>query len=496
MWFVNSCIHISLFSCFDASPLYFPGETDLFFFLIVQIVISLSNNGLSFIGYSILHGYASQYSSQDKGVAFDSFLLYPFESKLLQKATEEMSCIFSRYIVACCITCSQPKTCSTRSNATGENRFGLLAAWEFYMQGLMWSLWRLRATMKLFSGSCVEDHIRIHSIILDLSEYCVYVASAWLQRNYKALILIVKPLLLTCTNGYVPYEITRADMKKLFHQIEELLAHNTLSDNMGSAGQFKKATQHDQGEVIISAIPEDVRWQIIRAALWGHISAFLKHQLNSFPEKLEDSYSFGPFYRLSSLSDTDISEPDGNNMHKQMRLVSVVLAKLLKTTYAQISSSCIKQLASFLLQKMEDGSIEPTLLWLESFNESNPRSLHTNLSQDVMNVENDLPASEMLWDYFADPKVIREGLAQENIELQRYIKPKASKEWSDIFMGITGPGIGDPVPLPAELLLRVSSTEKVMPFQNPKEVHRRNGELLEVHLLSFPNYSFQIYYFL
>ncbi|KAL7203159.1 hypothetical protein ACSBR2_016465 [Camellia fascicularis] len=479
--------------------------------LINMIVTSLSNNGLLFIGYHILHGYASQYSSQDKRAEYDSFLLYPIKPKLLVKATEEMSCLFSRFIVACSITCSLPKSRSTNSNVAGENGFDWSAAWQFYMQGLLWSLWRLRATLKLFPDSCVEDFIRIPSTILDLSEYCVYFASAWLQRNYKGLILIMKPLLLSCINGHA-YEITMADLKKLLHENEELFSHKTLIDNMRSAVQFTEAAQPDQDEVIISSLPEDVRWQIIGAALWGHMSAYLKHQMNSLSQNLEDSYSFGPFYRLSSMSNPDISESDGNNMHKQMRLVSVVLAKLLKTTSAQISSSCMKKFASFVLQKMEDGSNEPILMWLEGFSESHQKTLGKHLSQDVdsrdvMNTENDLSAFDMLWDFFADPKVILEGLAQENFEWKRYIKPKSSKEWSDIFVATTGEnkaeescdqesrvgiifagsGNGSPVqgssPDGHSFLSFGQSntmlTEKVLPFQNAKEVYKRNGELLE-----------------
>ncbi|PSS03929.1 DmX-like protein [Actinidia chinensis var. chinensis] len=480
--------------------------------LINMIVISQANTGLPFIGYHILHVYTSQYSSQEKRAAFDSFVLYPTESRLLLKATEEMSCLFSRYIVACFIACYQPKSCPTNSNAAGENRLCFSAAWQFYMQGLIWSLWRMRAILKLFSGSCDEDFVRVSSIILDLSEYCIYFASAWLQRNYKALILIVKPLLLTCSGGHAPYGIIMKDLKKLLHQTEELLAHNTLIDNTRIA-RFTKATQHDQGEAMIPSIPEDSRWQIIRAALWGHVSAFLKHQLNSLSEKHEDNYSFGSFYRLSSsMSNPGISEPDDNCLHKQLELVSMVLAKLLKTTYVQSYSSCTKQFASFLLEKMENGSNEPTFTWLEGLSESHPRTLNKHLSQDVdsqdmMNIENDLSASEILWDIFVDPKVICEGLEQGNLKWKQYIKPKPSKEWSDIFMGptgeckadesckqegrlgssFTGSKTGSPLRGPSPDSHSSQScgrpnamlTENSMPFQNPKEVYKRTGELLE-----------------
>ncbi|XP_052192792.1 uncharacterized protein LOC127801585 isoform X2 [Diospyros lotus] len=489
--------------------------------VINRIVIFLSNHGLLLMGYNILHGYASYYSSQARRVSFDGFLLYPIESKLLLKAIEELSCLFSRYMVSCCITCSQPMVCSTYSSAAGVNRLGLLTTWQFYMQGLLWSLRRLRSSLKLLSGSCADEFISMPTIVLDLSEYCIYFASAWLQGKYKVLFEVMKPLLLACTNGHAPYEITTADLKKLLLHIEELLVKTALNDNTGSSVDNVGApstgstifTQNHQNDIIMSSIPEDVRWQITRAALWGHISAFLKHQLNSLSGRLEDSYSFGPFYTLSSsMSNFNLFEHYSNDKHEHMRLVSMVLAKLLKTTYSQISSACIKQLASFLLLEMEDGSKELTLRWLEGFGDSHPGTLHKHHSQsvdrqDTMNMENDVSASKMLWDSFADPKVIYEGLAQENFKWQWYIMPKPSKEWSDIFVGITeecqaeescyqegrlsssftGSGIGSPVlgstpsshsflsfGLPNKII-----AENIMPFQSPKEVYRRNGELLE-----------------
>lgn len=429
---------------------------------------------------------------------------------LLLKATEEMSCLFSRYVVSCFLTCSQPKSCSADNNAAGGNRFDFLVTSKFYVQGLISSLWRLRAILKLSSGFCSEDIIRKTCVILDLSEYCAYLASAWLQRSSKALILVVKPLLLACSEGHEPDEITMGDLKMLLHQTKELVAQKTLSDNTGSAVGLTKATEQNQGEVIIPKIPEEVRWMIIRAALWGHISTFLKYHLNSLFDNIEEKYSFGPFDRLSS-SMPSMSETDGINEPNQMRLVSVVLAKLLKTTLAQISSSSMKHLASFLLQKMEDGSNEPTLMWLKGFSESSPRALNKHLShgfdsQDVMNRGNDLSASELLWDFLSDPKFICERLEQQSFKWQQYIKPKPPREWSDMFVSVngeckaeesskqgggfdgseTGSPLRGPSPdlnsFPSTVQPNVMLTEKFLPFQNPKEVHRRNGELLEVLL--------------
>ncbi|XAR62950.1 hypothetical protein NMG60_11022705 [Bertholletia excelsa] len=475
-----------------------------------MIITSLSNCGLPIIGYHLLHVYASQHSSQDNRASLDSSVF----SKLLFKATEEMSCLFSRYMTSCSMTCSWPQFCSINNNAAGKkNILGCSTALQFYMQGLMWSLWSLRTTLKLMSSSGVEELVRMPFEILDLCEYCVCFASAWLQRNYRGLILIVKPLLRTSLNEEAPCAITTADLKELLYQIEELLAPDALIDNEGSAVEFRKTTQHDKDAVVISSIPEDVRWQTIKASLWGHVCTFVKHHLNSSPENVEGSDLFGPFYRLSfSISDSDISEASSDNMQKQMRLVPVILTKLLKATCAHISSSCLKQFASFLLQKMEDGSNEPTHMWIEDFVKSYSRMLHRHLSQGVENqasmaVESDISAYEILCELFADPKGLHEVFAQENFNWEGYIKTKPYNEWNDIFKGVTGEckaeesinqedglgssfsgnGTGSPVrgsSAENHCFLSLGQpntlfTDKIISFHNPKEVYKRNGELLE-----------------
>ncbi|KAA8520765.1 hypothetical protein F0562_014963 [Nyssa sinensis] len=411
--------------------------------LINMIVIFLCNRGLMFIGYHILHCYSSQDPSQDTSNAFDSLLLYAIPPKLLLKATEEMSCLFSRYVVACSITCSQLKSC----NVAGEIRYGRLAAWRFYMQGLIWSLRSIRSALKLFSGSCAEDLVRRSSIILDLSEY------------------------------YVTTPV-----------------------------------QHEQGEDLMSAIPEDERWQIIGALLWEHMSGFLKHQLNSLSEKLEDSYSFGPLYRISSMICNSVSsELDDTNLQRSIRLVSAILAKSLNTTCAHISSYRGKLLTSFLQHKVQDGLNAPCLLWLEELSQSQSRATNKHLTQsivspDIVNNENELSAFKILLDICADPKIICGSFSLENLKWSEYIKQKPSRGWHDMYVSTTGECEAEET-CNQEVRLGITFargtksavgslssdghsflsfgrkdttlTEEAMSFQHPKEIYKRNGELLE-----------------
>ncbi|KAK2971720.1 hypothetical protein RJ640_004014 [Escallonia rubra] len=470
------------------------------------IAVFLRNNGLAFIAYHISLCFTSKEPSNQKNSAFDGSLLYPILPNLLLNATEEMPYLFSRYIVACSITCSHLQSCSMENSITDRTRVAFLAVWEFYMHGLTWSLWRLRAALELFSVSCTEDLIKIPFIILDLSEYYAYFASAWLQMNLKAVVLAVKPLLITRTNGYTPNDIDFEDLHRLLSQLAELLAHNSLIVDVGFPVQVNEGMQHEQDGEMMPSLPVDKRWQIITASLWGHMSVFLEHQLNSFPEKLENNYS-----SFMSLESSSRSKPDSNSIKMQIELISVGLGRLLRVTCSHISSCCSKQLASLLLQKVGDQSTSPALLWLEELYQL-PRAYHKDSTQgiDSLNTtENDtqLSASDILWEFCYDPKLLHKSLTQENPELPQYIKQKLCKGWSDIYTCVAEESeadittdkesrlggsfaditVGSPVrsvsshdhSLMNPGVKDTTSRKKATHFQNPKEVYRRNGELLE-----------------
>ncbi|CAK9136914.1 unnamed protein product [Ilex paraguariensis] len=474
--------------------------------LMNMIVIYLRNNGLFFIGYRIMQGYISKDPSHSKSNAFGGFPLHHTQFKLLLKDAEEISNLFSRYVVVSGITCSQFKLCSTESSVAGGKKIGCLASWWVHMQGLIGLFWNLRAALKLFTGSCANDFIRTPFVILDLWEYFVYFASAWLHRNYKGLVLLVKPILSTSTNGHPRYKISMADLNELLPQVAESLAHDALIDDVGDTVQMTKPIQNEQSGIIISSIPEDLRWQIRVVSLWGHMSGFLNYQLNSLPEKLVEIYLSHPPCRLSSfVSDSDNSEPEGINIEAQIMLISVVLSRLLKTTCAHIPSYRAKHLALCMQQKVEDGLSTRTLLSLEEIGQSQPSAPHKHFSGGIdslnmMNYENEFPDSKILWDICADPKIICDGLAQEDTKWSQYIMPKHFNGWSNIYISLMGEHeveeTCDQEGRPGNSIARketsterhsflssgwkgTMATKKFMPFHSPKELCKRNGELLE-----------------
>lgn len=429
--------------------------------------------------------------------------------KPLLKATRETSLLFSRVIVACGITCSVLKSPYIEDNVSGDSRSTGSDALEYYFQGLILLLRSLRAALGTTFCSTTEDLIMKPLTIIDLIEYYVHLAYAWHHRNSKVLLLLVQPLLITFTNGHTPYEV---DMKKLLTQIPEVAVQN----NVG--------LQVSQERNIPHLVPEDERWQIISVCLWQHMSRFMQHNLNVLSYNLDDDGCFvgEPHRKYFSWAPSSASlDSDGSSLKELIGLVSLSLVKLLKPTLSQVASYHVKQLASLLQHKMDNGLRVTTLVWLEESNKSQPGALNQHLNQD--NVKLDMIGERleavMLWDACADPKIISESFALEKIDLSHSLDHKPSNGWGTINRGIGAADKTEEIHnhevtlnssspnseagSPAKSVFRgghyflsawqkdTTITKEVTSFLNPKEIYKRNGELLEVHISSFlPSITF------
>ncbi|KAK6158902.1 hypothetical protein DH2020_006216 [Rehmannia glutinosa] len=172
--------------------------------LISMIVLSLHQNGLEFIGQYILQDYIPKFLSQENSNGRDSLYFCP--SNLLLKATEEISSLYVKYVVASCENFSRSKY-FTRNSLAGEGRFCWLTAW------------------------------------------------AWLQRNFKALLITVRPILFTLMRGSGAYEIKMEDLNKLTAEIMEMLAHDSLSVELVRHVEINGQKEEQSG-----AVPDDKIW--------------------------------------------------------------------------------------------------------------------------------------------------------------------------------------------------------------------------------------------
>lgn len=468
----------------------------------------LCNSGLAFIGYHLLLSYTSKEQSN----AFGGFFLHPVLPNLVLKATEETASLFSRYIILCSISSFNLKSYSTEDGAPAENISNRLAGWQFYMQGVLWSLWFLRSMLKLFSGSADADCIRKTFTTIDLYEYYVYFSSAMLERNLRALIPTVKAIQMTCKNDHVHYEINLDDMHKVLPEIAELLSHNSLIyDVRDSASSV--LPDHDGDEISISI---DEEWNILRVMLYRHMAVFLNNQLNSSLTVEGSRANCLPFRLFDFVSDSTVCGLDNCNLTPQIGVVCAALTNLLDSICLHIFSKCERHLALSLLHKEGNGFNAATHKWFNEFSwdpfEDHQNQCSQNIrNRNMKNGETELSASELLWKMCSDTKFRCGDFELNNYEWLKYAKRKLPKRWVQIYksteleceteeickqegnlgspLASNGVELGSPLkgPSPDNSFFLGSGgkdaaiTKKVMPFESPKEIYKRNGELLEVN---------------
>lgn len=472
----------------------------------------LCNSGLAFIGYRLL--LCDSHTDQPKEIsnAFGNYFLHPILPNLLLKTTEEMAYLFSRYVISCSISSSNLKSCSTEVRAPAENTFNMLAGWRFYMQGVMWSLWCLRSILKLFFDSADNNVIRKTFTTIDLYEYYVYFTSAMLQRNLRALILIVKPLSMTSKDDQAHYDFNLNDMNEVLSEIPELLSHDSLIDDIQDSAS-SVLPDHEGNEVTISI---DEEWHILKAVLYRHMSGFLNNQLNSSLTVEDSRVNCLPFRLFVSVSDSTMCGLDTSNTTAQIVVVSAALTNLLRSTSVHIFSNCERRLALTLLHKARNGFSAATLKWLEEFFRTPFKDHQKQCSQNIgnwnmKNTETELSAFKILWNMCADTEFRCGGFESNISKWLEYVNRKLPKRWIQIYKSteseceneeickqegnlgslITSNGVGSGSPLmgpsPDNSYFLgsggkdASIARKVMPFEIPKEICKRNGELLEVN---------------
>ncbi|XP_047938214.1 uncharacterized protein LOC125185681 isoform X1 [Salvia hispanica] len=447
--------------------------------LIKMIVLSLCHNGLDFIGHYILQDYAPKFLSQEKSNRPDDLFCSPSN---LFKATEEMLSLYVKYIVASCKNCLRSTYFSVDS-LSSEGRLCWLTVWGLSDQGMTETFMCLRAMLQLFLRSQAVDFQKLLLFVVSLFEFHILFATAWLQKNFKAIIVSIGPILSNLLDESGSNGLKMENLNKLISEVMELLAHGLVYVESGQK-------QEPSG-----AVSDNKAWHIISSSFWVCMSKFLEHQLSTLPEVPEDFFSSGP---------PPVLELDGNNLQQQARLTSSTLVQFLKLTCSDISFYCSKQFATYLLQ--EANTLNKNNL--SSFENGLYQSGGENINPMIeypkpLDHGNELPDLDKLRNIFAGSEILRGTFEKEYHNWLPYIKQKSSSGWSYAYASITAEfgleenwdkedGFGSPRAIGSPLACttpdhpfktsddnNTCDSKRVMPFQNPKEICRRNGELLE-----------------
>lgn len=468
------------------------------------------SKGSFFIGLDLLQGYYCRQTAFNGNDLLGN--LEPSLPKLPFAAAAEVSFLSSRFIAACSISFSRLDSHNFMKTEQDEKGSKLSVSRGILFQNLILIFRKLRAILRLSLNSNDADFIMKLFAILDLFEYFAHFAYIWFQRNLEALSLILQPLRVSLFNGHTTHNVDMEDLTEVLHQMENFLSDTATVNTVKCDLQSTESVKGENGEDIVHLIPEDERWQILGCSLWEHMSRFTNLKLNFILETVQDSHLFGA--SLSELHSKVCSsanlQADAKNIREQTELLSVFLVQSLKTISAHVSSYHINQLAALVQQKLDNGWPAMTLVWLQKSDLTEPRSLQmhmtdTNTSLDLVNSDTELSMYEKLWTLWADPQIISDNFALGKINWSGYSSTKPSKGWTGIHEGMTleenesrnngSRGSPDSTSSMSGSLSKglfsngnslLSSWHKepnlvneVTHFQNPKDILKRNGELME-----------------
>ncbi|RAL54218.1 hypothetical protein DM860_004689 [Cuscuta australis] len=455
--------------------------------LMNMIFLALSNNSLDCIGYSLLQNYNSKYTSDEQesfGICFQDA---PLRKRLL-KAAEEVPHALSRFIIVCGMSYFYPESYAGRDDVASTHGFGLIKPLEFYKWSFIWSLWWLREMMVLFFLSLKHAFSRNHFTVLNICEIFLYFSSFWVQRNLRGLTMILTPLIVACDDGYASHEINLEDLLETLIQNSKTMTYDTPSVDAASL-HINDGKLHKEVVDLLLSVPNERRQQTMGLSLWGTVSNSLENQLRIIHPEPRGCI-FDPQKPLSS------SILEGTF---QVDMLSI-LARLLKETCGHISAYCEKQLASLMLE-----GVSRSVPLSHEYKYLAKNSDHIIDSVDIMSNEDELSSPKMFWTLCTELLKVKGDFLQEHANLLKFFTQKSLNEWHDVYPNIIRDceaeeafekedRLDSPSSAAGSPLACLSPNdhpflnsggkypdhrEKIFPFNNPKEICRRNGELLE-----------------
>ncbi|XP_020882701.1 uncharacterized protein LOC9318142 isoform X3 [Arabidopsis lyrata subsp. lyrata] len=466
-----------------------------------MMILSAYNRGLLSMGHNIFQENSSSGLSDDKSHTDEDIFQYSALSKLILKATEEKSFVLSRIIATCSVTClhSVPWFEENKVSSGPEPKWS--NALRFYFQGILESFSNLRTSLRLCLSSSVEDLKTRLAVVFDLVEYCSRLAIAWVLGDVNCLFRMVQPLVIAYFHGHIPYEVDLESVKRVYHQ--EASASVPDASDVGVNSKVSRDVENYEVGYPVYSIPEDERCLVTQACFWKHVSDFVKHKLGSISINLDDGISNnGSPENFDAQTSLDSSDDIVCVTEKIMS----VLGKTLISTLAQLSSYHVKQLVLVLKPKLEKKIQVPTLLWLLECRGSQANFLKRDIPDAGIENENngDPVVSVRFWKLCVDPHLLYEAFLLENFDIFEWSKSKPLEYWSDMYREVTRKNElhvpcnqdGRSSNEVASLASHASNSSQKAAitanensaFQNPKEIHKRTGELIEALCINAINH--------
>lgn len=418
-----------------------------------EILVFTNTRGLFFHGCLLLHVSNIFRKDSDLYSSDECSTLPSTLSKLLIKASQEISCIFCRFVVCCSLT----------DSILGNKSLCQFHRREVCLSSIVMSLRSLRPLVKL----CESSLVQVSS--LDPLECSVHFASYWFGKNVNALMSIIGTFVNEPIDHHSSIEVRINALMKLLQHTEWINA-NFLSD--GTVGM----SDIQQSEAAIVSQIDYEMWQVIGAILWIHLFKYSDNQFRDFLEQ-------------------DVVD-NGN--------IILDTIKLLLTSTDYISSMLTRQLAFFLRQKASE-SQSFTFAWLNRLSHISSKGKNSNM--EIKAEEVVVSQYKTLWELSVQPNEICNSFVNERLVCFPYKSENVFAAWKYVCKATLGdnrnglrPKVkaqgddGNFIPTNEESASvnnidmdplietkrQISSPRKSIAFfHNPVEILKRNGELLE-----------------
>ncbi|ERM96800.1 hypothetical protein AMTR_s01224p00002240, partial [Amborella trichopoda] len=466
------------------------------------------NNGMLFLGYHVLQGLLFPKHTHDLLNISDSVASVQLD--LLLKAAEEICNGFARCVVGYNITVSAFIPAPKLSDGCQRSSITQLNAWDFYLESLRHSLGTLRLFLKVLNsnGLLIDDITLKASDVLDHLEYCIRFASAWLRRSPEDLLMMSQPI----SNGLngIPSssKFNTAPLRV------NLVVHNDSSavDNELPVSASRPQL-HNFTDARVHLVPSDERWQLIGCCLWRRLFVFTKALLCNHAGK--DSKTGDSSDVLLSGEPSRCYSFGRTHSLKPIDMLPSLLSELLLNALAYTSSGLNKEFSFFIRLKLEKDLPVLALAWLQDSGSSCSGALVCEKNQEIgksemfPNEKSVMPC-DILWNVFASQEDVREILTKEKIKFYQTLGRKSSRGWKDVQKCIIAKDGNDDIighhqeggarNISDGRVIDGSSRnwifdgnsflgpkrksvspprDRVSSFNYPKEVLKRNGELLE-----------------
>nr|CAD1824307.1 unnamed protein product [Ananas comosus var. bracteatus] len=444
-----------------------------------MILVFACNEGLLFLAYLLLQHNRSSKDEADNYGLKDS-ILTPTLRRLLLKASKDICFLFAGRIVFYSFTDSTLKLIHKESFS-----FANYCTGGFCLANLICLLRISKSLLNHYDKEIFsKDSALSISAIFDLLEFSVEFAFTWFRKDVKKLIMLIRPILDAVVTGDSSIPVKLDELMKILRQ-------NFCGTSNNGSCQGRLLTHSED-----SMPPLDEKWHVVSACLWIHLSTFVKKYLSNFlvTDSLEDD---------CSMLDVDL-----------INLSPFLVAKFVMNSLDCISSSLTKQFASFLRHKRLKNLPSNILILLDANNCSQPGSLNYYQSQQIGNLDvpdnkDDESLFNLLWEISVKPQDICAGFVNERVDCFPYNNPKLCGFWKVMERGIlveeksdaslngssedksnstapnngTGRGLNSRIVVtdgPLDTERKHSSDERAISYFNyPRELIKRNGELLE-----------------